>query len=396
MESTGLSGVRPPSAIRSFPLASGRIAELDGLRGVAILLVIICHYFVGTTAPQRGTWLFYLKVPGRLAWSGVDLFFVLSGFLIGGILLDARTSSRYFQVFYRRRFCRIVPIYAAMCLLWWIALRPVFVRQFGVLGEVFPRPASWWLYLTYVQNFWMASAGTLGTGWAVVTWSLAVEEQFYLMLPAVVKYVEERQLVYVLGFAIAFAPCLRILLFRLLPASQGAVAAFTLMPCRADALLLGALAALLVRRQSAWTYLVTHQRYLVGVFVILLGGVLYLTVKAPLQSGWPMVSFGYTWLGLCYVCLLLIAISGPGGFLGRVLRGRLLVWLGSVSYGAYLIHTVVLGLAFGFLRHHSPKIANVADLMVVLFALCLTMTIAQLSWTFFEKPIVKYGHAVGY
>ena len=382
--------------IRPFSRASSRVPELDGLRGLAILLVIICHYFEGTITPQRGTFLFYLQVLGRLSWSGVDLFFVLSGFLIGGILLDVRASPRYFQVFYRRRFCRIVPIYAVMCFIWWIALRPVFANHFSVLAEVFPRPASWWIYVTYTQNFWMVSAGTLGVGWAFITWSLAVEEQFYLTLPAIVRYVEGRRLVYVLALAILFAPCLRILLFRLLPAPQGSVAAFTLMPCRADALLFGVLAALLVRRESTWTYLVSHERYLLRALATLLVGFLYLSVKAPLQSRLPIVSFGYTWLGLCYLCILLLALSQPNHFLGRTLRSRLLAWFGSISYGAYLIHIAVLGLTFGFLRHQSPKIRNLTDLFVVLFALCLTMAIAQLSWTCFEKPIVKYGHTVGY
>jgi peptidoglycan/LPS O-acetylase OafA/YrhL len=289
-----------------------------------------------------------------------------------------------------------VPIYAVMCFLWWMALRPVFVNHFTVLQEVFPRPSSWWLYLTYMQNFWMVWAGTMGVGWSVVTWSLAVEEQFYLTLPAIVRYVEGRRMVYVLAFAIVLAPCLRILLFRLLPVSKGALAAFTLMPCRADTLLFGVLAAFLVRRQSTWAYLVTHKRYLLGAQVTLLVGVLYLTVKAPLQSSWPIASFGYTWLGLCYLCLLLIAVSQPDGFLGRTLRSPLLAWFGSISYGAYLVHTAVLGLAFGFLRHQSPKIRNLTDLAVAFFALCLTLTIAQLSWTFFEKPVVKLGHLVGY
>src|SRR2546425_646800 len=96
---------------------SGRIPELDGLRGVAIGSVLIWHYFVLPTVAAPGTPLSYARVFGGLTWSGVDLFFVLSGFLIGGILLDARQATNYFQVFYTRRFFRIVPIYAAILLL---------------------------------------------------------------------------------------------------------------------------------------------------------------------------------------------------------------------------------------------------------------------------------------
>src|SRR5260370_41846538 len=93
---------------------SGRIPELDGIRGIAIGMVLIAHFFLVVSRP--GSALAYALVPLRLDWTGVDLFFVLSGFLIAGILLDARGSSNYFRVFYTRRFFRIVPIYAAFLL----------------------------------------------------------------------------------------------------------------------------------------------------------------------------------------------------------------------------------------------------------------------------------------
>src|SRR6202022_4240957 len=92
----------------------GRIPELDGLRGVAIAMVVAHHYFLEPIQASPGTWLSHVQAVGRLAWSGVDLFFVLSGFLIGGILLDARDSPRYFGTFYRRRFARILPLYVVV------------------------------------------------------------------------------------------------------------------------------------------------------------------------------------------------------------------------------------------------------------------------------------------
>src|SRR6266852_1629546 len=88
-----------------------RIPELDGLRGIAIGTVLFFHYFFFIAAVPPGSVLSYLMVGGRMGWSGVDLFFVLSGFLIGGILLDARDSSNFFCVFYLRRFFRIIPAY---------------------------------------------------------------------------------------------------------------------------------------------------------------------------------------------------------------------------------------------------------------------------------------------
>src|SRR6266403_3265722 len=101
---------------------SGRVPELDGIRGIAIGMVLIAHFFLVVSRP--GSPLAYALVPLRLDWSGVDLFFVLSGFLIGGILLDARESPKYFQVFYMRRVHRILSIYYL-----WVSL--FVVLEFG-------------------------------------------------------------------------------------------------------------------------------------------------------------------------------------------------------------------------------------------------------------------------
>src|SRR5580704_17224190 len=106
-----------------------RIPELDGLRGIAILLVLMFHYCQNILNPQVGFVPRFLDAALRLSWSGVDLFFVLSGFLIGGILIDARESSNYFRVFYMRRFFRIVPVYA------------VFLIVFSILAYGVPRIA---------------------------------------------------------------------------------------------------------------------------------------------------------------------------------------------------------------------------------------------------------------
>ena len=98
-------------AVWNNPRLNSRIPELDGLRGLAILLVLVWHYFISSISVGVGTWQAYAVVPFRLTWSGVDLFFVLSGFLIGGILYDVKNSENYFKVFYFRRIYRIFPVY---------------------------------------------------------------------------------------------------------------------------------------------------------------------------------------------------------------------------------------------------------------------------------------------
>src|SRR6266436_2391430 len=129
---------------------SGRIPELDGIRGIAIGMVLIAHFFLVVSRP--GSPLAYALVPLRLDWSGVDLFFVLSGFLIGGILLDAREASNYFRVFYRRRFFRIIPLYAA-CIVVAMGLSLAGTYQhFHFLKWMSEGQFPWFAYVAFLQN----------------------------------------------------------------------------------------------------------------------------------------------------------------------------------------------------------------------------------------------------
>src|SRR6266436_5687461 len=196
---------------------SGRVPELDGIRGIAIGMVLIAHFFLVVSRP--GSPLAYALVPLRLDWSGVDLFFVLSGFLIGGILLDARESSNYFRVFYTRRFFRIVPIYAV--LLFTVALA-MYLSSAGASDkyeEIFAERLPWWYFATFLQNIGMSLHNVWGTFPLGVTWSLAVEEQFYLTLPLLIRFLGRRALIRFMLFAIAGAPLLRAFFFHRNPAN---------------------------------------------------------------------------------------------------------------------------------------------------------------------------------
>src|ERR1700739_188454 len=194
---------------------SGRIPELDGIRGAAIASLLLYPYFFLTFQFRPGSLPAYLQATGRLGWSGVDLFFVLSGFLIGGILLDARKSSNYFKVFYTRRFLRIVPIYA-VCLAGAFGLISIMrLDATGKFAWMWTNQLPWTPYLVFLQNFWMAHRNTLGLFGLTVTWSLAVEEQFYLTLPLVIRILNPRQLIGALIVGILTAPILRIALHAL-------------------------------------------------------------------------------------------------------------------------------------------------------------------------------------
>lgn len=346
-----------------------RVLELDGIRGVAIAMVLVFHYFVQPTQFLPGSVLSYLKAACRLTWSGVDLFFVLSGFLIGGILLDSRDHPDYFRNFYTRRFFRIVPIYGAMLVLTHPLMGWLGVHQVG----------RWWVYPLFLQNFSMAAANDFGL-WGM-TWSLAVEEQFYLTLPAIVRYVRG-VLPWVIGAGIVAAPVIRVVLFYVWPTK---VFYAILMPCRADTLLLGVVAAMWMRSASAAEWLRHQKNYLWAAGGVLLIGAGVITLHARWMLGIEMASFGYTWLALLYTAVLLLAVTQPQSWLGAVLRFGPLRFLGRIAYGVYLLHPLFLVvLKTGI---HTWPYAALAAL-----AFIATLVLSVLSWRYFEKPLIDFGH----
>jgi peptidoglycan/LPS O-acetylase OafA/YrhL len=371
----------------------GRIPELDGLRGVAIAMVVAHHYFLETFQAASGTWLSHVQALVRLTWSGVDLFFVLSGFLIGGILLDARDSLNYFQVFYTRRFFRIVPIYAVF--LWgtfllFMASRLAVASRFAWL---FQQRLPWAPYIFFIQNFWMAKANTFGAFILSVTWSLAIEEQFYLTFPFLVRVLSPRNLVLFLFGAVFAAPLLRVAIHEFW--RDHAVAWYVAMPCRADALLLGVLGAVALRNPRWRSRLLNSRKALLCALLVLASGFGLLTKFGDLST-FMMVSVGLTWLALFYLCVLLYAVIYKDSWLSRGLRRRWLMWLGSIAYGVYLFHQFVRYVMIGVVWGGPSEALSWSRLCVSVSALAVTLILCRSSWLYFEKPIVQAGHKANY
>jgi peptidoglycan/LPS O-acetylase OafA/YrhL len=371
------------------PGDSGRIRELDGLRGIAIAMVVIFHYFQLTIVAHPGSALAYLQAAARLSWTGVDLFFVLSGFLIGGILLDSRDSTNYYSVFYKRRFFRIVPIYAVALLLasvlLFLGLGPEGKHVTVLTTDVAP----WYSYLTFTQNFWMTHAGSLGANGLGMTWSLAVEEQFYLTLPLYIRSLSKRWLAGALVIGVLSAPVLRNLLLQM--RSDDWVGIYTMMLCRADALLLGVLAAVLLRNER-WRERIRSAGLAFGVFIpVSLLGLSYLTLRAGSMTSPLMKSIGFTWVALFYVTILLFALTRPDSLLTKLFGMKWLCWLGTLAYGIYLFHQPVQYLLFRLMWRQTPAITSVGTFMATLGALALTLLLATLSWHFFEQPLIRMG-----
>jgi peptidoglycan/LPS O-acetylase OafA/YrhL len=368
---------------------ASRIPELDGLRGLAILMVVFYHYGFCSGLPVLGGKVF------SLTWSGVDLFFVLSGFLIGGILLDQRQTENYFKAFYIRRVCRIIPLYylwlALFFLLPW--LLPTLHHQ-KWFAAIFIQDIPRWCYTFFLQNIYSARTEALTSHWLEVTWSLAVEEQFYLLLPLVIWLVPVKRLPPVLVTVILCAPLFRLYLY--VYDIHASAATYQLLPCRADALLMGVGCAYGVRQERLRHCLRNNQGRLRVVLAVLLAGVGYLTIYGNKGNGFDLVFWGYSWLALFYACLLLVVITSKQGMIVSVMRLPPLRYLGAIAYGVYMMHMAIISLMHGLILGNESHITNLADGSVTVAALVATLFFAALSWHFFEKPIIRWGHSFSY
>jgi peptidoglycan/LPS O-acetylase OafA/YrhL len=374
--------------------STDRIPQLDGLRGIAILLVVVWHYFVVIleldTAPPVLNW---LARSLSLSWSGVDLFFVLSGFLIGGILLDNKNGRHYFKAFYIRRVCRIFPLYFTWLLIFLIALYTI--PPTSMLAGLFDNPLPFWVYLTFTQNIAMSYERLLGVEWLAVTWSLAIEEQFYLFLPGLIHVTNTRKLPYILLAFILAAPLIRAYTVTVHP--QLIFGAWLLMPSRMDSLLLGVLCAWAIRQPTLRQFLTTYIRFLYYLLIILFSGTAAFTyISPPNTLSLGMLYIGYTWLALFYANILLIILLKPAGIFSRVMKTPSLRHLGYIAYGVYLFHQVFNYHLHILLLKQSPQFQTVWDVLVTLLAFSLTVIIASISWEFFEKRFIKLGHSFRY
>lgn len=378
----------PASATRS---SRQHLAPLDGVRGIAILMVICSHIFE-SDVDHHGL---LVRLIGQLFYYGsfgVDLFFVLSGFLITGILVDTVHDPHYFRTFYARRTLRIFPLYYGVLLLA-LLLTPLLHLHWGTMG------ALYWLYL---QNLRPAAAMsfTLGGPFALYHfWSLAVEEQFYLVWPTVVRMVPApRQLLRVTLYGSLLALLARIVLV-LSGASLFAMHATTAL--RADALLIGGALALLYRspawaRVSAAARLVT---LLAGTIVV--GSIVWLEPQlAHRPMAWSLwhAALRYSVLAIGFGALIAWSLQ-PGTLLRRICEQAWLRRFGTYSYGLYVLHVFVMMELNWRVRDLVDRLTHQKLLGVIAGAvtsLALAYLLAALSYRYYEQPFLRLKRYFAY
>ncbi len=376
---------------------SSRIPELDGLRGLAIFLVILYHYISVAPHGASHTW------PSRIGTilgqgaTGVDLFFVLSGFLIGGILLSTRESPRYYKTFYLRRFHRIIPLYYGWILLFgllWLIAR----KWGGSAGADFRTLTPYWAYFLFIQNYFFGSTAVQAY-WLIPTWSLAVEEQFYLLSPPLVKNLSvgrlAKLLIGVVGLSLLFRLTMSIALGPQ-HGYSGFFASYFWTPSRADDLALGVLVAIAWSTPQINRWIKQNVRFFYisfGAFAAALLVMLYWLVKPTSFVG---ATFGRTSYGLLFASLLVILLADRESLLANIFRWRPLRELGRISYCVYIIHGAVIWTLFRFMRHGEPRFDSWPAIGVSALAFVLTLGLAELSWGFFEHPLIRRGHRYSY
>ncbi len=352
---------------------------LDGIRGLAIMMVMLGHFLT------IGGHLNNQHPVSRLFSSGflgVDLFFSLSGFLITGILIDSKMRQGYFRVFYLRRALRIFPLYYGLltvsCLsVLWITPhdQELLVGHHSMLWH--------WLYASNIgiavnHGNWLMSPTWVSLGHF---WSLAVEEQFYLIWPLLVFLVSTLRLKQICSAMVLLSPLVALVMIFTL----GPLSTYVATPARCGELAAGAWLAVLWRDPAGWAKLQPRLRNI----AIATGCILLLerTVLPSLVFAEPSLA-----LVLSGACVGLAVSQSGNGNLQRLANSSLLRWFGKYSYGIYVYHHALKPVWVHFLwqRWIVPALGTgwTATLCYTAAASMASITLAWLSWKFFEGPLL--------
>jgi peptidoglycan/LPS O-acetylase OafA/YrhL len=333
-----------------------RIRQLDAVRGLAVLMVFLHNTDIYPSL--------HLGLIASNGWMGVDLFFVLSGFLITEILVDTKKTEGYFKNFYARRCLRIWPLYYS-ALLFMFVIVP-FLRPSEVNTVFGARSSPWWSYPLFLQNF-LVPIPIGATGLLAVTWSLAVEEQFYLVWPLVVRFRSEAQLRKIALGVICISPLLRYYL------SLHGINIYSNTFCRLDGLMAGALLALIVRSSNF-----VPSRFVTKAWITLFVSASLALAIDTLHARWIVFSF----VALASVSFVYLALFSKQRWLQALLANRFLVYTGTISYGIYLLEKIPLDFVRAFHLEKYPFLA-------FSITAAATYALAALSWNLLEKPFLR-------
>ncbi len=364
-----------------IPRSRSQLQALDGVRGLAIV-VVMAHHFRTFLPPSA---IFDpLKLLLDYGWVGVDLFFVLSGFLITGILIQSRTAENYFSSFYMRRILRIFPLYY-LCLVGMFTL--VSVIPIPIAAIPFPEDRK--LYFLFLTNWLSLWHGNWGPNMLGHFWSLAVEEQFYLFWPVVLWLVPIQRIL-----KLTLALSLLALLIRVYWISQTGISVAIALATvtRMDSLLAGATAAVLARDRNFRASIRSLGWWAAAPLAAFVAGVLYAADVSGATRFYQ--SIGYTLLAIGFSALVLRAALSDGSpiLMQRVLCNPWLRQFGKYSFGLYVYHVPILGACDIIIYRQLPETLTSIPLFGVVYVTFLAIVsflVAKFSYENFERKILN-------
>lgn len=363
-----------------------RMPELDALRGIAILWVILHNAALDGIGPAQSVIMSVIGLIGNMGWVGVQLFFVLSGFLITGILVDGRGFKHQFRNFYVRRTLRIFPLYYGFLLFAFVILPWL---GFSTLPD--STQTEKLLYWTYLANW-----GLLFVEHQTFPhlWSLAIEEQYYLIWPLLVILLQKRTLAYICLVLIVTAIASRASLVMYFDPDFSSKAMYTFTIARWDSLAIGSLLALLVRSDSTMIYV---QRFFSRVFLIFTTVlILQILLLRNFSAHGTVGIFNQTTIALWFAMLILLSISPSRNLfekLRQALSNKFLRWIGKYSYAIYVFHVPAKMIWFSHLAFAGKPDSPWYQLYIVVYNFigisALATSAAYISWHVLEQPFLK-------
>jgi len=356
----------------------GHIPALDGVRGIAILTVLLSHFLMREYFASERTFFIFQN-----GWMGVDLFFVLSGFLITGILLDSRERPGYFSGFYRRRLLRIFPLYYFAVLVTWLTV--VFIEKAPERLQGYDSFAWFFTFTPNIamglKNDWLWHSQVFNLNHL---WSLAMEEQFYLIWPLVVYYMPKRGLAILCLVLLAMGTGLRNMTDHVV-GNELSVAAYTLPFCRMDGLAIGAFVAVALR--LGWLQSLPYKFWIARILFC--------------WTGWEILQIFlhgtehrlYTLSPILFASILFLALNpDTRAATRRVCENAFLQHLGKYSYGLYVFHHMFeyawkRGFGDWLLASGWPPV--LAQTTYILLAFGGTYLLARASWALIERPFLR-------